>query len=159
MTNNISIVSKTYAKRIRINKSSDIDISYCQGESTSINSVDNCIIQNSDTVKYLRRSTLIFDSLGQISKFLQYHPEGILSYSKKDLLQDTAIIEEIYINLKRSNSIAIDLNHEKIIDNGDTLKIYDHWEIQKFIFVTSTRTNKKKSNNLDSDYTIIYAYE
>jgi hypothetical protein len=159
LPSNIPILSKTYATDYKISKSSGVDIVYCQSDSTSINSLSNCIIQNTDTLKYLRRSTFLFDTLGQIQELLEYHPEGALHYSRNDLLQDTAIVSSWKINLKQSNSIRIDAKNGYVIDNSDTLKIYDHWSKQKFIFALTTNLDKTKFDSPVLSYKIIYGYK
>ncbi|MEJ8843447.1 hypothetical protein WG954_13745 [Lacibacter sp. H375] len=159
LSNNITIDSKTYATNFKKDKSSEVDMIYCQSDSTTVNTIGNCIIQNSDTLKYLRRSTFLFDTVGQIQELLEYHPEGALHYSSNDLLLDTAIVSSWKINLKHINSIQIDAKNGYVIDNGDTLKIFDHWIKQKFIFVRATNLDKAKFDNPVLDYTIIYGYK
>ena len=153
------IISKTFATSFMIDKATSLDISYCQKDSASINTIDNCIIQNSDTLKYLRRSTFLFDSLGQVQELLDYHPEGSLRYSKNDLTKDTAIISGWSINLKQVNSIKIDAQKKMVIDNNDTLRIYDHWTKQRFIFVKATSLDQTNFGRPISEYSIIYEYQ
>ena len=159
LPDNIVIESKTFATIFKIDKSRGIDIIYCQSDSTSINSIENCIIQNSDTLKYIRKATFLFDTLGQIKNFLKYHSEGVVHYSTNDLIQDTAIASSWNTYLRKVNSIRINAKNNYVIDNNDTFKIYDHWSKQKFIFAYLNTLDKTTIDNDVSNKSIIYSYK
>ena len=86
----ILINSKTFATKFNVKKFSDI--AYCEIDSSEINSLKSCLIQKSDSIKYIRKATFIFDSTKRVQQLFEYHSEGALTYEKEDLLKDTTIV-------------------------------------------------------------------
>ena len=159
LESNLILNTKSYVTKSKIDKSKNINIHYCNADSTSVNTLSNCIIQNSDTLKYIRRATFLLDTAGQTQQLLVYHTEGVVSYTKQDLIKDTAIIEGWKINLKGKNVINLDLANSLVVDNSDSLKILDHWPKQKFIFVEASSRKNQKDEKDSHTYYIIYSYK
>ena len=99
------------------------------------------------------------DTSGLVQNLREYHADGYVWYSQDDLLKDSLSLKDWKINLMKPNVIKIDIDDNSIIDNGDTLKIVDHWPKQKFIFVKATNLGVAKFDRDFPGYEIVYSYK
>jgi hypothetical protein len=63
--------------------------SYCD---TTLAGDESCMMEYNGN-KYLKRETCSYDSLGRLEKVVLYKAEGILSYDREELIQDSLLMQ------------------------------------------------------------------
>lgn len=123
-------IKKTFYLRSAI-KAKAVSTSYVYCDST-VKGELSCFVEYNGK-KYLKREKLYFDSIGTLNNVTMFKPEGNTNYSKKDLLDDTLLVETS--GWKMSNNI-IEINGNKLVKplSGTIVEVK---EAEKMIYFLS----------------------